>query len=1647
MKNIWNKLKQNRFIVARISALVFVFFVFIAKPAHALVKEWILGALGWVGSFMVSIIAYILSVSQFFFQAALMYNLRFGDKLEVIKIGWGISRDVANIFFIVVLLVIAIATILRISSYAAKQLLPGLIIMAVLINFSLTIGLVVVDVSNTLGLQFYNAITDDNTKTVSELIMVGTGIQNVFNFKPPDAGALDKFENGILQNTGPSVDAFAQGEVVKGITEGDDVAFAITAWGNAIFMAVLVFVFFVAAVILLVRVAMISVLLMLAPLAFLFYILPDTQTHWKKWWSTLIQECFFLPAFLFLLYLAIVFILKIGLANKGANPGNFISNPGLIFGYIMAIILLIQALILGRSMGAMGASTAISWAKSGRKMATGYAGRFAARNTIGRAAGQLSSMPGVQKFIENQRPWIGRRLQGYLEKGAAAGGRQKSAEATAAFISRLSPEDQAKKWEEMSFAEKQALLRKLNEKQRERLLGNLTGDQRKLADRILGTSLASDQKADLDASEYQRMQGTEEQKREAYAGLSREAKERVLRTMNQNERADFVQKLRDSKNPNLVAAADLSENILSKDFAPNEYVAYKVAQFNNDTAGNQLARFNNPNDTALDARTRSAILFGMKDDEREGFLSKLADRHASEKIMQDYFPSEKLLETEAAKVNAIKDPIEQRKAFLALKDTKAQEAILRKKTDQQRALFLAGLTNQADRKNAEILLQNMLTPTEYAKYEAQAFLLKSQQEQTTMFGGKDPKTGDDFISDLAREEILRQKKDPNAQALFVENLNQASKDSAKQIIDSAFSPDETAAFNAAAWNLLPPEKQATKFEKENEATQEKILRSFAGERRAGFLATLNAGQRIIADKIIKNNFSLDEQAAIYAEEWKLKIDTETKKDKMDFFANGNELAQEKVLAGFKDTDEMERFVSGLERSKDANHNIAGKNARKLLDSTRFTATQRSEFKKARAKQDVTLADNAGKLYGYFMLAENDDPKIRASMFEAMNERQQIEMFEEAAQNPVSMATFSETLRNMKPHLRETFTAKTLSHSTNEAIENYFEQKDMEIQANAEDSQKQDELRGEKKRAFTSLRGDTKASLWKKAWESKDDAKMEEFNRLFAGTTNKEQYHTALGTILGDKIVKSPVEATDMYGAMDEKARQSYIQSSKGARTLVLRLNESAPSGSQIPRAITADFIAAGQNKSPEFIKAMGSRNGKPPENENPPTTNSGGTTGGVTPIVITSTTPSVSESSPAGGPTARTATVTATPAATAKGVSGEGRKNMNQEAVKTARDSSRIETETVAFSPKVRTVIEQSPEKAAKGYFALTNQDRQEIITRAPQNLIEMKDASSGMELIAIENDIQNSTAAKTFRTTPREINTMPLNDQRIAFEAVASSRNPNEIKTLRAAISQMDSAKRQAFVTDVVSQGSSVAKKTYLQQVVAEKAVAQKAGDTTDVERLTQEETSITQVVTSKSAPRISTPPPPPPPPVQSKPTVDGIKSTAAPIGGASAARISTETAAQAVSGARQARGELVEDANITQKASEAIKTQLETTKIEREIEHPSDTKFVESTASVPQDVGMEAKETAPQSKEERFDSELAELNKMNGELDSDVNKINDERINAIITYTDNTIASFESQQRAESDPVKIQTLTNIIGRFRALKAKAETKLQDLNK
>ena len=113
--------------------------------------------------------AFLLYLSALFFNSMIVIGISSSltSSAGFINIGWAVVRDFSNIFFILVLLYVAIQTILGIG-HDTKKIIVNVIIMALLINFSMFFTKVVIDSSNILALVFYNKLeVNDNRPRTS----------------------------------------------------------------------------------------------------------------------------------------------------------------------------------------------------------------------------------------------------------------------------------------------------------------------------------------------------------------------------------------------------------------------------------------------------------------------------------------------------------------------------------------------------------------------------------------------------------------------------------------------------------------------------------------------------------------------------------------------------------------------------------------------------------------------------------------------------------------------------------------------------------------------------------------------------------------------------------------------------------------------------------------------------------------------------------------------------------------------------------------------------------------------------------------------------------------------------------------------------------------------------------------------------------------------------------------------------------------------------------------------------------------------------------------------------------------------------------------------------------------------------------------
>lgn len=336
--------------------------------------------------------------------------------------GWKLVRDIANIFFIVILVWVGFSAIFNFSgNNSMKKVIPTLIINAIIINFSLFATRLVIDLSNVTARIFYSRIyvcegecqRDDKGNItnyrrsaaggywpLSEKIISAFNPQRILN-----ADVL-KNKNVECQRTeGDTFDAQnndACGQSLKGENDSDNnyaAYFVLVCLIAAVIMFAVAKMFWSVAFIFLGRVIGLYLCMIFSPFAFLSrekmpIIGKVADLSWDGWLGELTKYATLAPLFTFFLYIIFSFLNTDFVSNLQINQsGHGFVETVLTIGIPMLIIyMLIEkgADIAKTYSGKMGAIVQ-SWGQKVGGIATGSAlglatggAAFLGRNAVGR---------------------------------------------------------------------------------------------------------------------------------------------------------------------------------------------------------------------------------------------------------------------------------------------------------------------------------------------------------------------------------------------------------------------------------------------------------------------------------------------------------------------------------------------------------------------------------------------------------------------------------------------------------------------------------------------------------------------------------------------------------------------------------------------------------------------------------------------------------------------------------------------------------------------------------------------------------------------------------------------------------------------------------------------------------------------------------------------------------------------------------------------------------------------------------------------------------------------------------------------------------------------------------------------------------------
>ncbi|MFC1663251.1 hypothetical protein ACFL04_03775 [Patescibacteria group bacterium] len=334
----------------------------------------LLAIVGFLGKLLVQIVNILISVAK--------YN-GFADAPAIEK-GWVIIRDMSNMFFIIVLLIIAFATILKIENYRYNRLLGRLIIMAVLVNFSRMIAGLFIDFTQVIMLTFVSAFKDVAAGNIAD----GLGLTELLRLRE-SSGSVSSGE--VLTALILAVAMLLIALIVVGIN----------------------------VIVLIMRVLALWLLVILSPFAYLFRTFPATERYAQRWWTEFGKYATTGPVLAFFLWLTFS-LMSLNASTQpfvGTGSGQFesvdtseqaqtvnintssvtlegklsstistASESDNILSFIIAISLLVGSLVVTSQLGVAGGKLAGAAADRVRRV-TGRGAALLAAGAVGGAAG------------------------------------------------------------------------------------------------------------------------------------------------------------------------------------------------------------------------------------------------------------------------------------------------------------------------------------------------------------------------------------------------------------------------------------------------------------------------------------------------------------------------------------------------------------------------------------------------------------------------------------------------------------------------------------------------------------------------------------------------------------------------------------------------------------------------------------------------------------------------------------------------------------------------------------------------------------------------------------------------------------------------------------------------------------------------------------------------------------------------------------------------------------------------------------------------------------------------------------------------------------------------------------------------------------
>lgn len=276
-----------------------------------------LGVMGWIICPAVEILGGVTDLMMGLIDGQMQFTAYLSsDTGDAIRSAWSAVLNVANIAFAIAFLIViySTATSTGISNYGVKKILPRLLIAAILVNISYYVCAAMIDLSNILGSSIKSFIDVNMTNKVS---------------------------------SGPITDNLSLGSFVGGIMSGAitivaGVVLLILFWSAALISIITMF------VALALRTFGLVAAIVISPLAFVAYLLPNTEKWFKRWLNEFLRLLFVYPmvAAVWGLSQFLVTIIAAGSSGSGGGGGEVLGDVPLLTALGLPLVRMLPALSL-----------------------------------------------------------------------------------------------------------------------------------------------------------------------------------------------------------------------------------------------------------------------------------------------------------------------------------------------------------------------------------------------------------------------------------------------------------------------------------------------------------------------------------------------------------------------------------------------------------------------------------------------------------------------------------------------------------------------------------------------------------------------------------------------------------------------------------------------------------------------------------------------------------------------------------------------------------------------------------------------------------------------------------------------------------------------------------------------------------------------------------------------------------------------------------------------------------------------------------------------------------------------------------------------------------------------------------------------------